>query len=289
MKPDSSQKMPLDHPVFDKFPQFKKLAGERKPRSSDDVCLLCLENPSEKIESHIIPTFLIKSIFKDLAKRRMIRTDGARRKVVSSGPWEYYLLCLKCENRLGALERLVSHVLPKRLEEIRKSPKLCDGGFHIHFDSLHPALMHLFVYSLLWRAEVCQQPQFSRLVVSPDHTETIRSLLNLCLGNSPDLMIRLFQKVYSGIIPIQYQAFTFYQEPRREYRMLFAHGHDYNSPVGYRVYANEIAFAFMAESKLGQNAFTYVKEALAMNAREWEVVTGFEQAIAAELNQLYSA
>jgi hypothetical protein len=280
------ERVPLNDPIFERFPQFRKLVGDIRPRTSQDICLLCLGNTVSKIESHIIPGFLTKSIFKDPKKRRMVVTNGINiRRIKPSSPKELYLLCDGCEGKLAALERLVSIVLPKTLEEIRKAPNLSAGGFHIQLQNLHPSLFHLFVYSILWRAEVCQQKEFASLAVSSGYAELLRHLLDACLSTKQEIMIKSFQDYCPCYLPIDYQVITFSQQPKRESRMIFGIGYDYDSSDGYRVFANEMNFIFTDKSGLKQNAFTYVNEILAINATEWETITGSAFNTMVEMNK----
>lgn len=275
----------------DESPPFWKQFEDRKPRTGQDKCLLCLQNQASSVKSHIIPNFFTKSIFNDPAKRRVILSNGLGLRLIrSTTPKEAYLLCDSCEKRTGALETLISLVLPNLLADIRRAPNLTAGGFHIQLHGIDPSLFHLFVYSMLWRAEVCQQPQFQSLSVSKDNTELLRQLLNTCLSTNRSDMIQAFQDTCPNPLPIQYQAFTFSQEPSRESRLILGTGWGYNSSSGpwYRIFANEMFFVFSDARSLKQNAFSYVKEVLAISAVEWESIADDMSNTMVELNKLIS-
>jgi hypothetical protein len=271
-----SEKPPLDSPLFDEFPQFRKAMGDWKPRMAGDICLLCQASEASKKQSHILPDFFTKNIFRDPSKRRYLVTNGlAVTGKPSSTPKEAYLLCNICEEKLGALEQVISLVLPKMLEELRSRDDFSSDIREHHLESIgiEPALFHLFAYSLLWRAHVTQKTEFTYLTLSDKHAEELRQTLNTCLHTKKESMIEAMVSLYPDRLPVFYQTMMVHKKPRNESQTIIGIGWSYDSNYGYRLYSPDFLFKFSASDEdisMEPRGATQLGSVVAINPNDWQ-------------------
>lgn len=265
---------PGEHPL-----EIKALR-RRVSRSPEKFCLLCRQNKASKKNSHIFPIFFTKSIFLNPAKRKIYITNYTDFAPVSNTPKEDYILCPECEIKLGALERLVSLGFPSILQLIRNPatfnfirPQDYSGFWNLGFNT-EPALMHLLVYSMLWRAHVSSELGFSDFALEEEHAEKLRETLVECLSTKKIIMIEAMKRLYHDKLPMYYVVMTCYNQPKFGYQRIHAQGCKYASDLGYQLIANEFVIKCYAAAEHSfyqeEKGIDYQACILLLGSAEWE-------------------
>lgn len=132
-------------------------------RTSDDICLLCENQKSDKTNSHILSKFIGKKVFEGKSKRNAKSVNFEEGKVtqektVQDTYKEDYLLCKSCEDKLTVIETIVAKTLnpliQKRVSSDYVSTHKDRDIEYWQLEKIDPRIFHLFVYSLLWRASI---------------------------------------------------------------------------------------------------------------------------------------
>jgi len=120
------------------------------------LCPLCNTNPADKKNSHIIPKFLGKDLFKNINPRHTLQVNksGKHRKIQDI-PKQDFLVCTSCEKRFEILETYFSRKLISINDYTNKKEKfeISDIGPNeiLTCLDLNPSLFKLFYYSMIWR------------------------------------------------------------------------------------------------------------------------------------------
>ena len=150
---------------------------ERNPNCR---CLLCLKEKSTKKNSHIIPRFIVKTIFTNSPQRKAFIWDTSslqnKPEPCQDSAKEDYILCPSCEKYFEILETYVSEFLHKRILNKKYSDnfsfeKLGQINF-VRCIKLNPLISKLFFISIFWRCSITQRKPFN--VFHIDEQEALR-------------------------------------------------------------------------------------------------------------------
>jgi hypothetical protein len=148
---------------------------------------LCQTNLSSKKNSHIYPKFLSTNFLGPKGSPRKgfdlnsTKILNQKPKVIQDSPKEDYILCDECEAYFSVIEGIASTTF------LSWEDKVNNGEFSLtsvikDLDILdcHSAdkkTIHLFIYSIFWRASVSQIELFKDVKISPEFEEEIRTAL----------------------------------------------------------------------------------------------------------------
>lgn len=143
------------------------------------TCKLCLKQGHALRNSHIIPEFLYKRVYDAKGRFQIFselkdRPSGYKQKGIRE-----YLLCEKCEGKIGVWEKYVKELLFDR------APKGVDFFDRIEFHGVDYHKFKLFQLSLIWRMDVTSLDDFIAVNLGPRHSEHLRSMLDRCDPGEP--------------------------------------------------------------------------------------------------------
>lgn len=160
-------------------------------RSENDLCLLCKNNLADKKNSHLVPNFMINSLFgpKD-AKKGYTHSSkaGVKRSVPvqhSNSIKESHIVCTDCEKKFEKLETYCSrflHQLNNNTDhkfgvQIIKNFEGFDFCFEL--TQTNPIVFHLLIYSIIWRLSISSKESFNDFKLTLNEEELLRtSLIN---------------------------------------------------------------------------------------------------------------
>lgn len=130
--------------------------------SKKTLCRLCRDKSADKVNSHIIPKYILKSILESdngisCAYLSATNLGHKPREKKQDSPKENFLLCFDCEKRLENIEtycakkiKLPSKTnfsISKRLDIVRVE----DGLDKIVYKDINTNIHTLLIISILWR------------------------------------------------------------------------------------------------------------------------------------------
>lgn len=135
-------------------------------------CRLCLAEPCELRNSHIIPEFHYQICYDEVHRfHRLSSVDPKPNRLVQKG-YREYLLCQTCETKLSKWEGYAKRVLVDRgFQSAEKFP----WGYR--FTDVEYAPFKLFLMSLLWRMGVSSLEMFGLVTLGTRHEERLRQIL----------------------------------------------------------------------------------------------------------------
>lgn len=161
-------------------------------------CKLCLSNPADKRNSHIISKFLGKGLFSTTSHRHSIEISptGTYRKVQDTIK-EDHLFCSSCEKRMEILETYFS----KKLEEVlsyQDYPEKFEtlsihGQDYLNALELQPFSYYLFFYLQSWRISISTSRNYVNYTLPYEAENEIRKYLDANLKQSYKDMIAHFK------------------------------------------------------------------------------------------------
>ena len=148
-----------------------------------NLCPLCHTNIADKKNSHIIPKFLGKALFKNVKPKHSLQVDrsGKPRKIQDI-PKQDYLICSDCEKRIGILETYFAKKLIAINDYQNRKDKfeISEIGPNkiLNCLDLNPLLFKLFYLSMIWRLSKTFSPLFKNFKLPTDIESEIGSFLN---------------------------------------------------------------------------------------------------------------
>ena len=143
-------------------------------------CKLCLVNEADKKGSHIVPAFILKTLFernkefvvsignqavgnhvgRDLTPEKIqeyMGRDLTDEEIIENEiPFiEDYILCTNCENRLGHIESIYASIIHQNI-----SKNKCDKDSVLDVKG-NGGLISLFWYSVIWRYSINEKNPFN--------------------------------------------------------------------------------------------------------------------------------
>lgn len=143
----------------------------RSNQPTPSMCRLCLK-PGPLRESHVLPEFLYKPMYDEKHRFMIISPNpDVSIKRPQKGLKEY-LLCEKCEQHLGRLEKYIKEVIydGKHVTHKRLANQLILHG-------LDYKNVRLYYLSLLWRMSVSKQRMFRDVDLGVRHEEKLRRMI----------------------------------------------------------------------------------------------------------------
>jgi hypothetical protein len=135
-----------------------------------DTCRLCLCESTLK-ESHIIPSSLFRFVRDKTMDDRFYEIGNNITHIVQDGPKEY-LLCDKCEQKIGKYEKYHK----ESIHLSRHGIKIVHDGKIAIIQNLTYEKVKLFLLSLLWRMGISNLPQFSNISLTT-HEDDLRKII----------------------------------------------------------------------------------------------------------------
>jgi hypothetical protein len=232
-------------------------------RTKGDKCLLCLENLSNKENSHIIPKFISKSILGEGPVKRafLIGTDRAHKppEFSQDSPKEDYLLCESCEEYFSILETYMATRLHNRIWDIRYQRQfitnISEGGIcWKNCNEINPTIFRLFIYSIIWRCSVSSTEAFKTFKLEPKEEISLRSALHkFKQTKQKDLLNKI--TVEFGEILIPFVFFTSDNFVDRTANFILANPAVRNP---YQIVLNEYMLLFSFELNEKQKVFDFL-------------------------------
>jgi hypothetical protein len=136
---------------------------------------------------------MCKGLFDQTEPRHALSIDkqGRGRKVQDT-PKEDFILCKTCEKRIEILETHFARVIDG-IHAYRSLPqkfKLWQIGTQqfIECEEIHPTLLKLFLYSLIWRASISSLFELLSFKLIKQDEENLRNFLNSNLATNKTLL-----------------------------------------------------------------------------------------------------
>lgn len=150
---------------------------------TEKICKLCVTNPADKLNSHIIPKFMSKRLFENTKPRHTISIlRNAKPKKIQDTPKENNLLCTSCEKRIEILETYFSRILIdiNSLQNATRNYRLISeyGNEVLICEDLNPTLFKLFIFSIIWRSSISTLEDFKSFKLKEEVEEKLRSFLD---------------------------------------------------------------------------------------------------------------
>ena len=154
------------------------------------TCKLCLSNPAEQRNSHIIPRFFGVSLLTTPdGKRKGFQIDsktiqpGTKQKPMQDTPKEDFIVCMSCEKKISEWERKFANEFFNKL----KNPKNAGESIELispngckfrRVEEVDYKNLKLTLYSMLWRAYISSLPYFADLELSHETANMLRQVLH---------------------------------------------------------------------------------------------------------------
>lgn len=207
------------------------------PRTADDTCLLCKVNKATKTNSHIVPKFMSSGFLGEKSNKKgyILSSTKEGKQIVQDSPKEDYILCPDCEEYFSVLEGLVADSI-KSIHPNDPKAQVPQVGA-ITLANLSPTLVHLFFYSIFWRASVSVLPVFQNYKLSEELEESLRAeLMKFRATNKKELEDKIEKESITNLFP--YGVFTTNQYSDDTKNLIIAIG---TSPM-YSFVADKFAF-----------------------------------------------
>jgi hypothetical protein len=147
---------------------------KRRAQMASGVCALC-QKEGELRNSHIIPDAYFRGMKRE-GSGSLVAVDDINETLVrrSIESWSEYLLCDCCEKRFSRWET-------QCIRSLRQTAKVFEraGNSGAPIQNYSYATLRLFLLSILWRAGVSTQQQFTRIQLPPECLESLRLSLYL--------------------------------------------------------------------------------------------------------------
>ena len=146
-------------------------------------CPLCHTNLADKTNSHIIPKFLGKALFKNIKPRHTFQVDksGKPRKIQDI-PKQDFLICSLCEKRMEILETYFAKKLIAINDYTNRKDKfkISEIGPNkiLSCLDLNPLLFKLFYFSMIWRLSITSNSLFKGFKLPNEVESEIGSFLD---------------------------------------------------------------------------------------------------------------
>ncbi|MDP2338928.1 MAG: hypothetical protein Q8N05_21240 [Bacteroidota bacterium] len=166
-------------------------------RTATDTCLLCGARQSDKTGSHYTPASIIKKVIgkanyeeayginaaeatmsKFMGRSNLNNTDPNIRK---HEHMEDYIFCSECERRLGVIEGICSPPLNELVDDLVagnvKTKRTAKFNKYILLGKVHPNLLIVYFYSILWRQCLQQRLDHGTIVIPQVLQDLIRDIV----------------------------------------------------------------------------------------------------------------
>ena len=122
---------------------------------SESTCRLCLTSSSLR-KSHIISSSILSLVRDKTMNNRFYKIGNETSNIVQDGPKEY-LLCGKCEQKIGRYEKYYKEAVHMSRHKI----EIIQDGKVVIIRNLDYMKIKLFLLSILWRMSISSLPLFA--------------------------------------------------------------------------------------------------------------------------------
>lgn len=226
-------------------------------RTSNDKCLLCKTRLADKTGSHIITSFLTKSVshFKRKSSDAgLLIVNSSNNKFLfkeqfsqSTGK-ESYLFCTHCEKRFECVETYIANKFYRRFrDKAFKSDfpiSVLDGGDFMYatLSTVDPGVFSLFAWMQLWRSAVSTLEDFGTLKIGENVKEELRIYLDIFLKSTQVELISFSERKRQQFIPFIYGVFVPEKKFSSEFLFISAASDNMNGP--FTILAGDILFVY---------------------------------------------
>jgi hypothetical protein len=161
-------------------------------RKPTDSCLLCQEEEATQKHSHIVPKFFGEGIFSNVYPRHGIslHRSGSKQKIQDITK-EDHLLCPKCEKGISLFETYCALRL-RQIDNIQHFNSFSHnkiGEFeYVECKNIDIKIFNLFIYSIVWRASICERIEFNKFSISFQEEEKLRNLLKSFMFSNQNIL-----------------------------------------------------------------------------------------------------
>lgn len=135
------------------------------------TCKLCLKQPTELCNSHIIPEFNYKPCYDENHRFFRLSTKGPKNKSFAQKGYREHLLCQDCETKFSRWESYAKQIL---MDGGLEAANKFDWGYEFH--GVDYSKFKLYLLSVLWRMGVSSLDMFE-MVTLGKHEEKMRLAL----------------------------------------------------------------------------------------------------------------
>jgi len=165
-----------------------------------NLCKLCKVRNADKENSHIIPKFLGKPLFRSPNHRAAMEINkGGRNKKIQDIPKEDFILCSNCEQKFSILETYFARKLKSindfknrkndfRLAQVHSNNLLIP-------ENLDPIFFKLFSVSLFWRTSISTLFLYEKFKLPELIEEELRVFLSKNLREKHRDLIEVLPKI----------------------------------------------------------------------------------------------
>lgn len=242
------------------------------------TCKLCLKNPADQNNSHIIPKFMGKRLFENIKPRHSVQIDiGGKFDKIQDTPKEDNILCKVCEKRFAILE----HYFSLKLISIHNHSNQKDK-FKIHSDGTNNTLeclnikkeaLMLFNYSLIWKVSISSVYAFLKMKMPNSAEESIRKFLDDNLKNTHSELLQNFNQINN--VP-EFDCFTFKCNATNEFTRGIFTAYEF-AENSFGVFLVDIIVFLYIEKEIVPEDFSIIKNISTKNAlislatpKEWK-------------------
>lgn len=148
-----------------------------------NICSLCKNKEASNHNSHIIPKFLGKRLFNDTNPRHSLLFGKEKKPIkVQDTPKTKHFLCKRCEKGFSILETYCARYLNRydnlayRTNSYFNHEQVGNLRYYV-IHELKIKIYNLFIYSILWRASICNDIVFNDLNLIKEEEEELRQFL----------------------------------------------------------------------------------------------------------------
>jgi hypothetical protein len=166
------------------------------------TCCLCHTSSLLK-ESHIVPNSIFSFVRDKTMNNRFYKIGGKTENIVQDGPKEY-LLCDKCEQKIGSYEKYYKeavHLSRHGIEIIQDNRIVIIGN-------LDYKKAKLFLLSVLWRMSISSLPQFANISLANNEDVIRKIILEEKPGKSCEYPIAVLIPLINGKMEEGWMCFS---------------------------------------------------------------------------------
>ncbi|MGA2070942.1 MAG: hypothetical protein ABSG97_06295 [Sedimentisphaerales bacterium] len=161
---------------------------------SKSTCRLCHTSSLLK-ESHIVTKSIFNLLRDKTINNRFYEIGGGTENIVQDGPKEY-LLCDKCEQKIGRYEKYFKEAVHLG----RHGIKIIQGKNIAIIRNLDYKKVKLYLLSLLWRMSISSLPQFADVSLANNEDVIRKRILEEKPGESCEYQIAAIIPLINGKI-----------------------------------------------------------------------------------------
>jgi len=155
------------------------------------TCCLCKKREADQTNSHIVPSFLVKSLFGNGNKKKafLFNSDKLAQETQFSqdSDKEDYILCRECEMYFSVLETHVATRVNNRIKNRRFDSQFSDfeaiGLRWRVCNEVNPIIFKLFIYSIIYRCAITTIGVFQHFTLKESELKILKEYLTYFKAN----------------------------------------------------------------------------------------------------------